>query len=140
MSGWEDVTPGQQAGHPNTNPDPSANPHSNAGYQPSAPSSSPFGGVEEVDGLVYAPQETSPELNWRPDQHAAIPAPPQRERPRPRAIQRAEPWKPGPDPVPAAARATRSRAVKMVLLSIIPIAVMAGLGYLVWTFMNAYGL
>lgn len=128
MNGWEDVTPDQQpnTGHPLV--------------PPAAPTSdSPFGGVQAVDGLVYAPQETSPELNWRPTDHD-IPAPPVRERPVPRRLQRADPWKPGPDPVPAAVRAGRNRVLRMIVLSLIPLAVLTGLGYLVWTFMKAYGL
>lgn len=128
MNGWEDVTPDQQpnTGHPLV--------------PPAAPTSdSPFGGVQAVDGLVYAPQETSPELNWRPTDHD-IPAPPVRERPVPRRLQRAEPWKPGPDPVPAAVRTGRNRVLRMIVLSLIPLAVLTGLGYLVWTFMKAYGL
>lgn len=139
MSGWEDVTPDSDAGFDPTGG--AATPDYPTPPVPSAQptTDSPFGGVQAVDGLVYAAQDTSPELNWRPSDHT-IPAPPVRERPAPRRFQRAEPWKPGPDPVPDGVRRSRSRMTRMLVLSIIPIAVLLGLGYLVWTFMKAYGL
>lgn len=139
MSGWEDITPGAEPGSESgTGFNPTADTGTPA-YPAQANHDSPFGGVQAVDGIVYSAQDTSPELNWRPTDHA-IPAPPVRERPAPRRLQRAEPWKPGPDPVPVAVRASRTRLVRMVFLSVIPIAVLIGLGYLVWTFMKAYGL
>lgn len=101
-------------------------------------SDNPFGGVETPDGLVYAPQDTSPELNWQ--RAAPVPLPPTRERPQPIQHGRVEPWKPGPDPVPADINSSAGRIGRMVLLSIVPLAIMGGLGYLVWTLMKAYGL
>lgn len=133
MSGWEEVTPDEHDTYQQPAPQ---QPHPQQG---TPLNHSPFGGVEAVDGIVYAPQETSPELNWRPTDHD-LPALPVRERPAPRHHQRAEPWKPGPDPLPATARTARGRIVKMVALSVIPLALLLGLGYLVWMFMKAYGL
>lgn len=111
MSGWQDV------------------PHD---------SDNPFGGVETPDGLVYAPQETSPELNWQPAE--TVPLPPTRERPQPRRHERAAPWKPGPDPTPVNMNTPVGRFGKVIVVSIIPLVIMAGLCYLVWTLIKAYGL
>lgn len=99
----------------------------------------PFGGIEAPDGLVFAPQDSSPELNWHAQQ-APVPMLPARQRPQPFERRRAEPWKPSPDPTPRLANSGSSRALRMIRLSIIPLLIMVGLGYLVVQIMKAYGL
>lgn len=116
MTQWEDVTPTPRE------PD----------YE-----ETPFGGVEQVDGLVYAPEAASPELQWQAQQ-VEVPLPPVRERPQPRDHRPVEPWKPGPDPEPARP-AEPSRALRMLAMTVIPVTILAGLGWLVYRTMLAYG-
>lgn len=96
----------------------------------------PFGGVERVDPLVYSDQTLSPELQWQ-QQSANVPLPPVRERPRPPMPERAEPWKPGPDPVPTKT-VSDSRATELVMAILVPLMVLGALGWLVYQVAQAY--
>lgn len=131
-TGWRDVRPEDPA---------STQPHYRDLGQ-SEPSQdaygTPFGGIEEVDGLVYSEQAVSPELAWQ-QQPTDVPLPPKRERPQPMMPARAEPWKPGPDPTPARSPGD-ARVVKAMLVTVIPLGVLVALVALVFQIMRAYGL
>lgn len=97
----------------------------------------PFGGVEQVDGLVYSEEAVSPELQWQQRQQEVAP-PPLRPRPEPRMPQRAEPWTAGPDPAPAKPKDS-SNAARVAMVTLLPLVIIAGLTWLVVQVMNAYG-
>ena len=84
---------------------------------------SPFGGVTEVDGIVYSEQTESPELNIRPDTFASTPELPERPAPVRRQQRPAQPWQPGPTVNPTAFRpkVSRPNPLKVFLAGSIPI-------------------
>lgn len=140
MSQWEDVHHDDQGtglpGPGSTPLPPSGVPGVGEGAGSTA-EEIPFAGITQVDGLVYHPSAGSPELAW---QHGAndVPLPPVRPRPQPRTFQRAEPWKPGPDPEPVTARSGWS-PWKALLVSLVPLALIGGLAWLVYQIMQVYG-
>lgn len=96
----------------------------------------PFGGVEQPDGIVYAPETQSPELQWQPA--VSIPMPPERPRPQQRVIRPSDPWKPGPDPV-AEGTQPKSRLLRVLITALVPMLILAGLGILLFKIVQAYG-
>lgn len=143
MSEWEEIpADGDNAFDAPPNPYPYRQPpaqgpaSSEPAWGKDEDDSAPFGGVERVDGLVYAPEQVSPELQWQ--QQPDVPLPPVRPRPQPPMPQRAEPWKPGPDPEPVRVNNGPS-PVKKILVTLIPVAIMVMLGMLVYRIMQAYG-
>jgi len=97
----------------------------------------PFGGVEQVDGIVYSQETMSPELQWQ--NQPVVPPPPVRERPRLETQQYVEPWKPGPDPTPPQPK-TSNGSARIIAATTIPLIIIVGLGILVYRIMQAYGL
>jgi hypothetical protein len=92
---------------------------------------SPFADVEPVDGLVYAPDQGSPELRMPPAGYPVNPVPPPVFRAPPQRPQRRTlgPWKPGgdPDPLPTVPLPTRRNPLPGLIFALIPIALLAGL-------------
>lgn len=101
--------------------------------------SSPFAATGKVDGIVYAEQESSPELAFQAGAYAPPPPVPYRPEPiRPPQHTSAAPWKPGGDLDPAAFRPKphRTNPVKVFVLGMIPIILAVSLVFVV---MNLYG-
>jgi hypothetical protein len=145
MSQWEDVPEPEDSawGQPDPIADDSAgwgNPAEDTYYPPPSndhDDADPFGAVEEVDALVYSENIQSPELMWQQNGPSLAP-PPVRERPQPRPHQREELWKPGPDPQPASAGAS-PMLFRVLAMTLIPLALVGGLGLVVYQIMQAYG-
>lgn len=142
--GWspydDDETPTAVPSSP-TPPDLTA-PPTGSGRQPHLDDDddNPFGGVTRIDGLVYSPEDISPEMQFQ-HQRIDAPLPPERPMPQPRSVQFAEPWKPGPEPKPLNPNQQgMPQPVRALLVSLIPLAILIGLGVLVYRIMQAYGL
>lgn len=105
---------------------------------PEDDTSTPFGGVARPDGLVYSPVEESPELRV-PHSHQQVPLPPSRPSPQRPATRPSAPWQPGP-----AAKAVKVRSEPRfpwvaLLAGLIPVAVLAGMAFLVYLVATSYG-
>jgi hypothetical protein len=95
----------------------------------------PFGVAGPVDGYAFTDQPESPELRYRPQPQAEVPAPPRREPPR--RIRDQVPvtgvWQPGgsarTEQPPL--RTPRPNVVTTLLSALIPLALLAGGVYLV---------
>jgi hypothetical protein len=92
---------------------------------------SPFADVAPVDGLVYAPDQGSPELRMPPAGYPVTPVPPPVFRTPPQRPQRRSlgPWKPGgdPEPLPAAPLPERPSAVPALVAAAIVVALLVSL-------------